>query len=168
MPTWKNSKANSAKVMNVPHQRYPRKRAAAFLMMEVVFALAIFGIAVVGLLKALMAISESANISNRDMKMVGLLQSQLTFHSRKPNIREMKPSDESATTNPVDGIWSETTITEIKGGKPIELKNEDGQELQQMFLISVVAHSEVEGKEADMTAETIRYAPLYRNTTTGQ
>jgi type II secretory pathway pseudopilin PulG len=138
-----------------------------FILLECLMAVAIFGGAALALMKVFTITGTVANESQLDLRMMALLQSELTYHSRMPNIRELQPSDPVGHTAPdEDGVWTETTITEIKDGKPFELKNEDNQELQQMFHVEVVAYYERDGQKSEMRAETIRYAALYRNTQT--
>jgi len=46
--------------------------------------------------------------------------------------------------------------------EPLELENEDGQLLQKMFRIEVVFHWQTEDGWQEQSAETWRYADLYK------
>ena len=141
---------------------------ARFLLMEVIIALAIFSLAALPMLRALTLTARIANESQMDLHMMGVLESQLTLHARDPKIREIKEGDKEGITEPDElGVWTETVITEMtdKNGELLETdESAQGgkQQLQQMFHVIVTAHYERDGQKGDLSADTYRYAPLYR------
>lgn len=121
-------------------------------------ALALFGMSAVGLIKALARTSQLAVESQMDVRMLLRLQSRLTEISKLTDITPWK--DKSETSQPDDlGVWTVTSVEEMK-----DIKNEDGQELTQMYRVYVKAFYTVEWQKEPimMDAEVWRYAPLYR------
>jgi hypothetical protein len=129
----------------------------------------LFGLAALGLMKALTAMSQAANASKMDLQMIGVLQSTLTQYSRMANIEE---TQRPMVTEPDEfGVWTETEIREMNEKNGLMLQTDDGQQggrqpLQQMFHVVVTAFWEADGQRGQMSADTYRYAPLYRPTQT--
>lgn len=146
---------------------HPRERGIALI--EVILAVAFFGLAALGLLRALTSMSQAANNAKMELRMTAVLESTLTQFARQPKIEETaKPiisePDES-------GVWTETRIIEMneKNGNLLQTdESEQGgrQPLQQMYHIVVIAHWEVAGQQGEETAETYRYGPLFQQTGT--
>ncbi len=134
---------------------------SAFILMEVIFAILFFGFAALSLTRALSSVAQLANASKMDIRMIQRLQSTLTLYSKMSRVEETK----QPITSPPDelGVVTETVITELRD----QFENEDGQKLQQMFLIRVTAYFENDGGKGTMSSETLRYAPLYRTTAGG-
>jgi type II secretory pathway pseudopilin PulG len=135
------------------------------LLIEVMLAILLFGLAALGLMKALTVTSQAANASKMDLLMTAVLQSTLTQYSRMANIEE---TQRSIVTEPDDyGVWTETEIHEMNEKNGQLLQTDEGQQggrqpLQQMFHVIVTAYWETAGQRGQMTADTYRYAPLYR------
>lgn len=144
-----------------------RAPQAGVLLVEVLLALALFGMAALALMKALTMVSQAANEAKMEMRMVAVLQSTLTQYSRMTRIEE---TDRPIVSEPDElGVWTETIIREMteQNGELLQTdESERGtrQPLQQMYHIIVTAYWEMEGQEGQMTANTYRYAPLYRPT----
>lgn len=146
-----------------------RRRERGIALIEVIMAVAFFGMAALGLLRALTAMSQAANNAKMELRMTAVLESTLTQFARQPKIEETaKPiisePDES-------GVWTTTTITEMneKNGNLLQTdESEQGgrQQLQQMYHIVVIAHWEAGGQQGEETAETYRYGPLFQQTGT--
>jgi type II secretory pathway pseudopilin PulG len=142
-----------------------RGREAGVALIEVILAVALFGMAALGLLRALTSMSQAANNAKMELRMMSVLESTLTQFARQPKIEESaKPiisePDES-------GVWTETRITEMneKNGNLLQTdESEQGgrQPLQQMFHIVVTAYWEFGGQRGEETAETFRYGPLFQ------
>ena len=126
--------------------------------MEMMFALILFGMSAVGLIRALARTSQLAAESQMDVRMLLRLQSRLTEISKLTDITPWKDKSETSTPDEL-GVWTETIVEEMK-----DLKNEDGQELTQMYRIYVKAFYTVEWQKDPvmMDAEVWRFAPLYR------
>ena len=136
-------------------QRRPRRRG--FLLMEVILALFVFSIAVTGFVIALSQTADLAAATQRELKLTRILESALAEAMSQPVL------EEGTTSEPVaemanDGMEIETTI------EPMEEKfqNEDGQFLQEMYRIEVVAHWFENGIAQEQMAETWRYSRLYQ------
>ena len=107
-----------------------------------------------GMATALNYSARAAVESQLALRMMTRLQSALTLASKAQQMEEY-----SVVDNPDDlGVQVETIVTEMQDG---ELLNEDGQELQDMWLITVRAFWERNGQYDELTAQTWRYGPLY-------
>lgn len=145
-----------------------RVRPRAFLLMEVLLAIMLFGFGALALLRALTATSNLAGEAKMELRMMGILQSALTQYSRASNIQE---TPRPIVSDPDElGVWTEVTITEMneKNGELLETDDNPNtggkQPLQQMFHIVVIAHYEQDGQKGELRADTFRYAPLYKQT----
>ncbi len=137
-------------------------RPPGFIMVEIMLALSLFGICVVGLMKALTQTTRFAVESQMDSMMMLRLQSRITEISKLPDLTPLR--DKTLNTPPDGaGVWTETTVQELKDYR--EYKNEDGQEVTQMYRIYVKAFYHVGWKaEPEMQdAEVWRYLPLYKS-----
>jgi type II secretory pathway pseudopilin PulG len=150
-------------------RRHDFRNSRGVMLIEVLLALMLFGMAALGLMRALTATSQAANASKMEMRMIAVLQSTLTQYSRMATIEET----ERAIISEADdlGVWTETVIREMNEKNGELLQTDPGQQggqqpLQQMFHIIVTAHWEMNAQRGEMTADTYRYAPLYRPTTT--
>lgn len=122
------------------------------------FALMLFGMSAVGLIKALARTSQLAAESQMDMRLLLRLQSRLTEVSKLSDITPWK--DKNEVTPPDElGVWTETMVEEMK-----DLKDADGQEITQIYRVYVKAFYHVEWKQEPemLDAEVWRYVPLYR------
>ena len=127
------------------------------VIMEVLCALLIFGMAVVGLMKALTISAHSAVISQQELRMILRLQSRLTETSKYPKIDELYNTEPIKTTDPDDlGVWTRTEITKIEN-----VENSEGQPLNDMYRIVVTAFYDDFGRTGELSADTVRYAKLY-------
>lgn len=147
--------------------RARRRNQSGVALIEVIMAVAFFGMAALGLLRALTAMSQAANNAKMELRMTAVLESTLTQFARQPKIEEtarpiVSEPDES-------GVWTETTILEMneKNGNLLQTdESEQGgrQPLQQMYHIRVTAYWELGGQRGEETAETFRYGPLFQQT----
>lgn len=128
-----------------------------FLMMEVVLALGVFGMAATAFAVALARTSDAAQLAQRRLQVNRILDSALTEAMSLPVMEE--------------GTSSVTLEEEIAGEtvdidtliEPIEdLENQDGQLLQQMYRILVTAHWFENGVPTEESAETWRYGRMYQ------
>lgn len=138
-----------------PHR--PRRRLRkGFLLLEVLLALGVFGIAATGFAVALHKTADLASTAQRKLKMTRLLESALAEAMSYPVLEEGTTSVE--VDEMVDqGLEIETTIELLP-----EMENEDGQLLQEMYRIEVVARWFENGQSFEQTAETWRYSRLYQ------
>lgn len=124
--------------------------------MEVLLALGVFGIAATGFAVALHRTADLAATAQRKLKMTRLLESALAEAMSYPVL------EEGSTSVAVDEMSDEgleiTTIVELLP----EMENEDGQLLQEMYRIEVVATWFENATQQEQSAETWRYSRLYQ------
>jgi hypothetical protein len=124
--------------------------------MEVLLALGVFGIAATGFAVALHRTAELASTAQRKLKMTRLLESALAEAMSYPVL------EEGSTSVAVDEMSDEgleiTTTVELLP----EMENEDGQLLQEMYRIEVVATWFANATQQEQSAETWRYSRLYQ------
>ena len=139
---------------SLPFQKHQTSSPDGFILLEVLLAIALFGIAGIGLVKALNFSARAAVESQLDIRMMMRLQSALTLASKAQQMEEYE-----VISDPDElGVQVMTTVEEM----PEEfLLNEDGQELQDMWLITVRAFWQRNGDDGEMVAQTWRYGPLY-------
>lgn len=147
--------------------RASHRSDAGIALIEVIMAVAFFGMAALGLLRALTAMSQAANNAKMEMRMTAVLESTLTQYARQPKIEETARPEISDPDE--SGVWTETRILEMneKNGNLLETDvSEQGgrQPLQQMYHIIVTAFWELGGQRGEETAETYRYGPLFQPT----
>jgi len=142
---------------NIPRQgRFTRRGRQGFLLLEVLLALAVFGMAATGFAIALQRTADLASAAQREMRVTRLLESALIEAMSNPVLEERSDSiDIEEMSN--EGMKMETNI------KPMEeMENEDGQILQEMFHIEVKATWFENGVGQEQMAETWRYSRLYQ------
>ena len=140
----------------MPDRRFRRRAARGFLLMEVILALGIFGIAATSFAVALQKTADLADLTNRELTTTRLLQSALAEAMSYPVLEEGTTSvtvDEMAD----HGMEIETTVELLP-----EMQNEDGQMLQEMYRIEVAARWFENGVPQEQIAETWRYSRLYQ------
>jgi type II secretory pathway pseudopilin PulG len=131
----------------------PRRPTRGFLLLEMVLALAVFSIAATGFVVALHRMGNLASISQNELRITAILDSALEETISLPTLEEGK------TTTQLDGPGVEL-ITTIE---PIEdLQNEEGQTLQEMFRIHILARWYESDGWQERTAETWRYGRMYQ------
>jgi len=151
--------------MKAPFSTVKRRGLA---LIEVLLAVSLFGLAALGLLRALTMMAQAANNAKMEIRMMSVLQSALTQYARTSRI---EATERPIISEPDElGVWTETRIEEMSEGNGTQLftdPSEQGgkQPLQQMFHVIVTAHWEMEGGKGETTADTYRYAPLYRQQT---
>jgi Tfp pilus assembly protein PilV len=141
----------------------PTSRPRGMILLEVLFAIALFGMGALALSRALAMSAQASVESQMDLRMIEKLQSALTYYSK---LNRVEPTRTPIQTDPdLNGVWTETQIIEMTERDYPNLKTEQGQVLAQMFHIMVTAKWERDGQRGEITAETYRYAPLYRQQT---
>ena len=124
-----------------------------FLLLEMVLALGVFGVAATGFAVALRKMAQAAQLAQSELSITRILDSALKETLSMPVL------EEGTTQTPVGetGIELETTIEQLE-----ELENEEGQILQEMFLIKINAHWFANGEWQDRFVETWRYGRMYQ------
>ncbi len=130
-----------------------RRTKKGFLLLEVVLALAVFAIACTGLTVAFHRMAGAANLAQSELRITRILDSALTEQLSMPML------EEGVTQIPVEGADIELDVVI----EPIEdMENQDGELLQQMFHIKVIANWYENSAWQERSAETWRYNPMYQ------
>lgn len=124
-----------------------------FLLFEVILALAIFGIAATGFAVALHKVSDLAMLTQSEMRITRILESSLEEAVSIPTLQEGTTSVRIA-----EGDIDIDTKVELMQD---QLKNKDGQSLQEMYRITVIAHW-YDTAPRERFVETWRYGRLYQ------
>jgi type II secretory pathway pseudopilin PulG len=124
-----------------------------FLLLEMVLALAIFGMAVTGLVVALHRTAAVAGLSQSEMKITRMLDSALDETLSIPTLEE----SESSYNVPGTNIELTTKIKLID-----DLENEEGAILQEMYRIEILARWYANGEWQNRAVETWRYGRMYQ------
>ncbi len=141
------------------HTIQPQSRSGSnsgFTILEVLLALAIFVSMAVGVTKALDMIVLGSVRSGEEVRMIRNLETLLTEASKAAQFEEGTLYLGAENQGTVNEVNYERIIEEL------ELENMDGQILQSMWRISIVASYERNGEPIERVAETYRYEPLYQ------
>jgi prepilin-type N-terminal cleavage/methylation domain-containing protein len=126
-----------------------------FLLLEMVLALAVFGIAATGFAVALHRMAAAAELAQNELRITRILDSALDETLSIPVLEEGET--EVVIGEPGSEIELLTTIELLE-----DLENEDGQILQEMYRIEVRA-SWFENRVAqERLVETWRYGRMYQ------
>lgn len=144
-----------------PKANDQRRRPAGYVMMEIVIALGLFSAVAVSLVKALHMTSNTAITIQDEMRIERILRSAMTDALSNPNLEE---GTETVDLTEITGDEISFFTGEIETiVEPMELENEEGQLLQNMFRIEVIFYWRGnDGEWQQQSAETWRYANLYR------
>lgn len=129
----------------------PRHRG--FLLLEVLLALMVFGIAATGFTVALKQMAQAADATQRELRITRILESALDEAVSLPTLEEGVTTAVVPDTN----IEIDTTIELLK-----ELETEEGQVLQEMYRVNVTAHWFADNVWQERSAETWRYGRMYQ------
>ena len=128
-------------------------RKSGFLLLEMILALAVFGMAATGFTVALNRMAATASLAQSELRITRILDSALEETLSQPTIEEGSDTIEIGET----GVELETNIERIE-----DLLNEEGQQLQDMFLIRIKAKWVENGRSQERSAETWRYGMMYQ------
>lgn len=128
-------------------------RKSGFLLLEMVLALAVFGMAATGFTVALNRMAATASLAQSELRITRILDSALEETLSLPAIEESSDTIEIGET----GVELETNIERIE-----DLLNEEGQQLQDMFRIRITAKWAENGRSQERSAETWRYGMMYQ------
>ena len=133
-----------------------RHRRSGFLLLEVLLALGVFGIAATGFAVALHRTADLAASAQREVRITRLLESALAEAMSYPVLEEGTTSVAVEEMSEYD-MRMDTTIELLP-----EIENEDGQLLQEMYRIEVKAYWFENAVQQEQGAETWRYSRLYQ------
>jgi type II secretory pathway pseudopilin PulG len=134
-------------------QRHGRRRG--MILMEILLAMAIFGMTALGLMETIVTCAKLATENKMEMRMLLKLQSTLSEYSKVAQIQE----GTSKSDPDEEGIYTEAVITKME-----DIKNSEEQLLADMYHVKVTAFYNNYDRQAEVSAETIRYARLYQVT----
>jgi hypothetical protein len=128
-------------------------RAGGFLLLEMVLALAVFGMAATGFVVALHRMSAAASLSQSELRITRILDSALDETLSLPMLEEGVTS--YVLENPEVELITEISLLE-------EIQNQDGEMLQEMFRIEVKARWFENTEWRERMVETWRYGRMYQ------
>lgn len=135
---------------NAASRPRPRK---AFLLLEMILALAVFSMATTGFVIALHQMSQAASQAREQLRVTRILESALNEILSLPVLEPGEMSD----------VAGEGKIDILASVEPIEdLENEEGETLNEMFRIRISARWYEAGAWQEREVETWRYARLYQ------
>ncbi|MGC6425902.1 MAG: type IV pilus modification PilV family protein [Akkermansiaceae bacterium] len=121
--------------------------------MEALIALLIFSVMAVGFARALAAIRRNSMLVEERMQITAIVDSALRETLTLPTLEEGQSTVDLEERNQMEIL---TTV------EPLEIENEEGKLLQQMFRVTVSARWYEDGRERTRTAEGWRYLRLYK------
>jgi len=124
-----------------------------FLLLEMVLALGVFGIAATGFAVALKRMAQAAQLAQSELRITRILDSALDETLSLPVL------EEGETNTPVGetGIELDTTISLLE-----DLETEEGQPLAEMFHIEINARWFENGEWQERAVDTWRYGRMYQ------
>ena len=134
------------------HQQAKSSQRSGFLLMEVVLALMVFAVMSVGFTRALSAMRKNSSLIEERMKVAQVIDSALR------EAMTLQSLEEGSTLTDVE----ENEMEVLTLVEPMEIENEEGRILQQMFRITVTGTWSKNGKQHELSAEGWRYIQLYR------
>jgi prepilin-type N-terminal cleavage/methylation domain-containing protein len=129
----------------------------AFTLLEVLIALFIFSIAVISLVEAINGTARATLIARRERQVTARLESILLEATRLPQTQK------GAGFNVVhESTLKEGDVTYLIRMKPLELKNETGQPMRDMFDVTAAARWTEGSQTQEIVAETWVFRPLFQ------
>jgi type II secretory pathway pseudopilin PulG len=123
------------------------------MLLEVVMAIAIFSIAATGFVVALHSMGNAAQLVQSELRITRILESALDETLSLPVLEEGVVNTQVGET----GIELDTTVKILD-----QLQNEEGQMLQEMYSITVVAKWFENGQAHERSVDTWRYGRMYQ------
>jgi type II secretory pathway pseudopilin PulG len=123
------------------------------MLLEVVMAIAIFSVAATGFVVALHSMGNAAQLVQSELRITRILESALDETLSLPVLEEGVTNTAVGQT----GIELDTTVKILD-----QLENEDGQILQEMYSITVIAKWFENGQWQERSVDTWRYGRMYQ------
>lgn len=131
----------------------PKSIRRGFLLLEVVLALGVFGIAATGFAVALQRMARAAEMAQQELRITRILESALDEAISMPTLEEGR----TTTTVSESNIELDTEIEIIP-----DLQSEEGNALQEMYRVNVTAHWFQDGVWEERSVETWRFGRMYQ------
>lgn len=140
------------------------RRQHGYILLEVMLALTLYGTCVVALIRQLGRSSMNAAEAQMDSRVLIRLDSRLTEFHKMSNLAEFENNPPERTQPDELGIWTEVEVRKIEDLKTAGQNGNAGQDLQNMYSVTVRAFYKVDWKPDPIMvdAEMWRYLPLYR------
>lgn len=133
--------------------RLPRRRSPrGFMLMEVILSLMIFAVIATAYTKAMSSVWRNSTFVKDELIISQILDNELTKTLYYPQLQE----GSTETYIPERDINVETQIVEM------EIENEEGRLLTQMWEVTIVGRYTQDGITKERTVKGWRYLPLYR------
>jgi prepilin-type N-terminal cleavage/methylation domain-containing protein len=129
-------------------------RKRGFLLLEMILALTVFSIAATGFAVALRRMAQAASMAQDQLKITRILDGAMDEVLSIPTLEEGKTNASVGET----GIELNTTIKLIE-----DLKEEEGQLLSEIYLITIEARWYENGQWKDRVASTWRNGRMYQS-----
>ena len=130
---------------------YPQK-SSGMTLLEVVLALAVFSIAALALVGTMNQIAEAATESQTILEIEQTLESLIDEYGKMPQMRNLEEDIKPGS----DGVAYRVKVEQVK-----DLRNQDGQFLQDMFRIQAFARWDDGGGVIELEADSMRYAGAF-------
>jgi prepilin-type N-terminal cleavage/methylation domain-containing protein len=130
------------------------RRNRGFLLLEMILALAVFGIAATAFAVALNQMAKAASLAQSELRITRILDSALNETLSLPNLEE----GETTTTVGDTGMDIKTTVKLLD-----DLQNEEGKPLSEMYSIAVGARWYDNGEWKERSVETWRNGRMYQS-----
>ncbi|MES2474878.1 MAG: type II secretion system protein [Verrucomicrobiota bacterium] len=124
-----------------------------FLLLEMVLALGVFGIAATGFAVALKRMAQAAQLAQSELRITRILDSALEETLSLPVLEEGETNASVGDT----GIELDTTISLLE-----DLETEEGQPLAEMYRIEILARWYENGAWQERAVDTWRYGRMYQ------
>jgi prepilin-type N-terminal cleavage/methylation domain-containing protein len=130
---------------------HPQK-SSGMTLLEVVLALAVFSIAALALVGTMNQIAEAATESQTILEIEQTLESLIDEYGKMPQMRNLEEDIKPGS----DGVAYRVKVEQVK-----DLRNQDGQFLQDMFRIQAFARWDDGGGVIELEADSMRYAGAF-------
>jgi len=132
-------------------KRLPKSTSRGFMLMEVILSLMIFAIIATSYTKAMSSIWRNSTFVKDELIITQILDNELTKTLYYPQLEE----GSTEVYIPERDINVETQIVVL------ELENEEGGLLPQMWQVTVIGRYNQDGIQQERTIRGWRYLPLY-------
>lgn len=128
------------------------QKSSGMTLLEVVLALAVFSIAALALVGTMNQIAEAATESQTILEIEQTLESLIDEYGKIPQMRNLEEDIKPGS----DGVAYRVKVEQVK-----DLRNQDGQFLQDMFRIQAFARWDDGGGVIELEADSLRYAGAF-------
>ena len=128
------------------------QKSSGMTLLEVILAMAVFSIAALALVGTMNQIAEAATESQTILEIEQKLESLIDEYGKMPQMRNLEEDIKPGS----DGVAYRVKVEQIK-----DLRNQDGQFLQERFRIQAFARWDDGGGVIELEADSMRYAGAF-------